>query len=542
MFKSLNFYQTTPDTSWVITHNFGYQVIVDVSVDVNGELQKILPTNITEDTNKNILSITFSNPVTGVARLITSTPDILSLTEAPPAEVMPFSPNTIEVNAFPLNSSISINAGEIQWLYFTLSSLKTVSINISNSNFTVNTVLYDWNGIKISEDSSGSFSQDLVSGTYYIGLTGYGSDLVSGSNFAISKSNIGGNTSIDILADDTNVDYIFLDNFNGIEGISVEDHTPDIYMGNDNWGSYPGTVLTSGTLNLDGTITEGHGGYATINLGSFTSNGIIVELKAKKKNGLARIFFELRYYVSDSYQDFHTSLFENTSNNWRLAINNISLSNPLTQPDSNTSIIWPGNIPYSDYNILRVEIESNTQRIFLNGLLEHTTNLSLLSLASVDNAYLWISTLPSNNDYDNTINNQYVDYIKIINMPSLPSDELILPSSTSITLPHSSSGSHSENEIKWYSFTVNSSVQITIDLTNSDYDTILALYNSSGVKVAENDDFAGSPQSKIITSIIAGTYYFASFGYVDNYITGVDFNIVAPSSETGNYVLHVSAV
>jgi hypothetical protein len=61
--------QSTPATTWTITHNMGGPVVSDAMVTVNGVVVKILPSSVIY-TDDNTLTLTFSTAVSGKARLI----------------------------------------------------------------------------------------------------------------------------------------------------------------------------------------------------------------------------------------------------------------------------------------------------------------------------------------------------------------------------------------------------------------------------------------------------------------------------------------
>lgn len=69
--KFLNYVQSTPATSWTITHNFGQKVAADTWVTVAGHQTKILPKKITNVDN-NTLLIEFATARAGGARLVAS--------------------------------------------------------------------------------------------------------------------------------------------------------------------------------------------------------------------------------------------------------------------------------------------------------------------------------------------------------------------------------------------------------------------------------------------------------------------------------------
>lgn len=67
--QSRNFEQLTPATRWVITHDLGRTVCVDVFVPVDGSMTKILPKAVTI-VDDNTVHIDFSVPYRGRARLV----------------------------------------------------------------------------------------------------------------------------------------------------------------------------------------------------------------------------------------------------------------------------------------------------------------------------------------------------------------------------------------------------------------------------------------------------------------------------------------
>lgn len=66
--QSYQHIQQTPATNWLIKHDLGRDVIADVSVEVDGEMQKILPKSI-EVVDDNNVKVSFSVPFKGKARL-----------------------------------------------------------------------------------------------------------------------------------------------------------------------------------------------------------------------------------------------------------------------------------------------------------------------------------------------------------------------------------------------------------------------------------------------------------------------------------------
>lgn len=61
--------QSVASDTWVITHNLNNYPIVDVMVDHNGTLTKIIPKDVIV-INMNTCQVKFSQPRTGQARLV----------------------------------------------------------------------------------------------------------------------------------------------------------------------------------------------------------------------------------------------------------------------------------------------------------------------------------------------------------------------------------------------------------------------------------------------------------------------------------------
>jgi len=61
--------QTTASNTWVVDYRFDGYPVVDVLIDVNGVKTKILPASVTR-TSTGTVTITFTSPQTGVARVI----------------------------------------------------------------------------------------------------------------------------------------------------------------------------------------------------------------------------------------------------------------------------------------------------------------------------------------------------------------------------------------------------------------------------------------------------------------------------------------
>lgn len=61
--------QTSAASSWVINHGLDHKPVCEVSINTDTGLQKILPLNFIHNSDSQ-LTIVFSEPQTGVARLI----------------------------------------------------------------------------------------------------------------------------------------------------------------------------------------------------------------------------------------------------------------------------------------------------------------------------------------------------------------------------------------------------------------------------------------------------------------------------------------
>ena len=66
--QSFQHVQENPATDWVVTHDLDRDVLCDVSVWVDGSLQKILPKSITI-LDSNTVRVSFSVPFSGKARV-----------------------------------------------------------------------------------------------------------------------------------------------------------------------------------------------------------------------------------------------------------------------------------------------------------------------------------------------------------------------------------------------------------------------------------------------------------------------------------------
>jgi len=61
--------QTTASNAWVINYGFDGYPVVDVLIDVDGVKTKIMPASVVR-TSTGTVTITFTSPRTGVARVI----------------------------------------------------------------------------------------------------------------------------------------------------------------------------------------------------------------------------------------------------------------------------------------------------------------------------------------------------------------------------------------------------------------------------------------------------------------------------------------
>jgi hypothetical protein len=61
--------QTTPSSTWDVMHSLGSPFVnIDVMININGNLETILPQSIKSVTD-NQIQVTFSSPYTGKARV-----------------------------------------------------------------------------------------------------------------------------------------------------------------------------------------------------------------------------------------------------------------------------------------------------------------------------------------------------------------------------------------------------------------------------------------------------------------------------------------
>lgn len=62
--------QENPASNWVINHNFGRSVCIDVIVKFDGKNEKILPWRIVHSEDMNTVTVKFTAPFKGVARIV----------------------------------------------------------------------------------------------------------------------------------------------------------------------------------------------------------------------------------------------------------------------------------------------------------------------------------------------------------------------------------------------------------------------------------------------------------------------------------------
>ena len=68
--QGVSFKQDNPATTWVINHNKGRVVTVDVIVEYEGQMEKILPWRILHSEDRNTVTVKFTAPFKGEARLV----------------------------------------------------------------------------------------------------------------------------------------------------------------------------------------------------------------------------------------------------------------------------------------------------------------------------------------------------------------------------------------------------------------------------------------------------------------------------------------
>lgn len=62
--------QENPATTWVINHNKHRSVCIDVVVEFDGKMEKILPWRIQHSEDFNTTTVKFTTPMKGVARIV----------------------------------------------------------------------------------------------------------------------------------------------------------------------------------------------------------------------------------------------------------------------------------------------------------------------------------------------------------------------------------------------------------------------------------------------------------------------------------------
>ena len=114
----------------------------------------------------------------------------------------------------------------------------------------------------------------------------------------------------------------------------------------------------------------------------------------------------------------------------------------------------------------------------------------------------------------------------------IPPSTISLPASSLLTLNSSGDTSGTaaitNDEIDWFRFTLNAgTTNIATTTPSSNLDTVIGLYNSSGQRVAYNDDLSSTNTDSHLSAILArGTYYLG--------ITNYD------STSSGSYTLFIN--
>lgn len=67
--KEYIYEQSTPSQTWVINYPFTGSASVDIAVDLNGVLTKIIPQSVNQ-ISQNRVDVVFSQPYTGKAHLV----------------------------------------------------------------------------------------------------------------------------------------------------------------------------------------------------------------------------------------------------------------------------------------------------------------------------------------------------------------------------------------------------------------------------------------------------------------------------------------
>lgn len=64
--RTFEFAQLTPSSTWVIQHNLNQYPIIDIFVQYEGEMQKVMPVSL-QYTDANSCVVQFSTPLAGIA-------------------------------------------------------------------------------------------------------------------------------------------------------------------------------------------------------------------------------------------------------------------------------------------------------------------------------------------------------------------------------------------------------------------------------------------------------------------------------------------
>ena len=102
---------------------------------------------------------------------------------------------------------------------------------------------------------------------------------------------------------------------------------------------------------------------------------------------------------------------------------------------------------------------------------------------------------------------------------------------------------------EFYSFTVQAGTHALFDIDRGSFDTVISVFDSAGVLLADNDDSANDPGSTVSTDSFidytfaaAGTYYLAVYDFVGSSDDGVHGNLAAGKTYTLNVSLSDEAV
>ena len=118
---------------------------------------------------------------------------------------------------------------------------------------------------------------------------------------------------------------------------------------------------------------------------------------------------------------------------------------------------------------------------------------------------------------------------------SIPPSAIAIPVASTLSL--NSSGDISgtaaitNNEIDWFRFTLNAgTTNIATTTPSSNLDTVIGLYNSSGQRVAYNDDVSSTNTDSLLgANLASGTYYLGITNYVGTSGGGYTLFINGPS-------------